>query len=217
LPGWTAMSGERALFFRALAQQRRTMPAGWLAASVLVDLAAPLVLLAVAPRLIWAWTAVCVATTFWTAGSMLAVERVHYHLRLAPLRPRHALLWLGAFTALQRFVSIELAWLPIVFAPGVGLGAWIMGVVLIPCAVAFVEAAGALAVTTADRLLARGALKAALGIVGLLAGAAALGTPAWLGGPAMLGLPLAALALLIGGACCLARAADRLPRLNESA
>jgi hypothetical protein len=217
LPGWSALAGERALFFRALAQQRRLTPPSWVALGLLVDLGGALVLLSVAPAFTWGWAAVCLAAAVWSGGSMLAIELDHYHVRIAPLRPLPALLCLAAVTAVQRIVSIELAWLVVLFAPGVTAGAWVTGVLLIPCLVALVEGAGALAVAVADRPLSRGALKVAIGTIGALPAIAALTAGAALGWPATVVAPLAAAALLALAWCCLARAANHIwPRARAS-
>jgi len=107
-------------------------------------------------------------------------------------------------------VSIELAWLVVLFAPGVTAGAWVTGVLLIPCLVALVEAAGALAVAVADWPLSRGALKVAIGAIGALPAIAALTAGAALHWPAAVVAPMAAAALLAIAGCCLARAANHV-------
>jgi hypothetical protein len=126
------------------------------------------------------------------------------------VRPLPALLWLGAATAVQRVVSIELAWLVVLFAPGATVGAWVTGVVLIPCLVALVEAAGALAVAVADRPLSRGALKVAIGTLGGLPAIAILITGVALDWPPTLVALMAAAALLAPAGSCLTRAVNHI-------
>jgi hypothetical protein len=60
-----------------------------------------------------------------------------------------------------------------------------VGALLIPCLVALVEGAGALAVVLADRMLGRVLLKLALGVTGVLPTAAVLIVAASVGVPAV--------------------------------
>lgn len=207
--GWSP-AGERALLYRGLAQQRRLVLPSLVVLGLLLDLGVPLVLLDVAPTFAWAWTVVVLVGAIWGAGAQLAVELEHYHLRLAPLRPLRALLWLSAVPALHRLVSMELAWFPVLFAPRVSSATWAVGVVLIPCLVALVEATGSLAVALSSRLLARAGLKAALAMFGVVpATAIAVGTTS-LGWPASLVAPAAAAALLASVALSLTRTVDNV-------
>jgi hypothetical protein len=145
-----------------------------------------------------------------TSASMLAVELDHYHLRMAPLRPLPALMWLAAVPAGHRVASIELAWLPMLFVPGSTTGVWLGGAVLIPCLVALLEAGGALAVVVADRMLGRAMLRAALTALGVLPAAASLLAAALLGWPAGLAAVAAAAAVLAPAAVFLLLADHRI-------
>jgi hypothetical protein len=210
LPGWSALAGERAFMFRALAQQRRMSPPTWVAGGFLLDLAAPLVALALVPGLTAGWAVVGLVGAAWSGGSMLAVEVDHFHLRAAPVRPLPALMWLGSVTAVHRLIGLQIAWLPVVLAPGVTLGAWVAGVVIIPGLVALAEGAGALAVGVAERSIVRAGLKAALGLAGLLPAAASLTVAMSLGAPAAFAAVPATVALTAAAAAGLAGAAKRV-------
>ena len=174
LAGWDGLAGERALAFRALAQQRRLVLPSFIAFGFFLDLAVPLALVAVAPTYAWAWAAIGLAGAAVTGASMLAVELDHHHLRMAPVRPLPALVWLAGVPAAHRTLTIELAWLPMLLAPGTTIGVWLAGALLIGCMVALVEAAGALAVVAADRMAARAALRVAIGVLGALPAAGVL-------------------------------------------
>jgi len=159
-------------------QLRRTMLPSLVALGLLLDIGVPLVLLDVAPTFAWAWTAVVLVGAVAGAGGQLAVELEHYHLRLAPLRPLPALLWLSAIPAVHRVVSTELAWLPVLFAPRVTTGIWATGVVLIPCLILLAEATGSAAVVATDGWHTRIGLKLAFAALGVLP-AAAVGSRRW--------------------------------------
>ena len=209
-PHRRAASGESALCFRGIAQLRRQLLPSLVAFGLLLDIGAPLVLLDVLPTFTWAWTIVVLAGTVAGGAGMLAVELDHYHMRLAPLRSLHALVWLAAVPAAHRAVSMELAWAPVLFAPGVTSGTWFTGVLLIPFVVALAEATGSLAVVSRRDLPARAALKATLAFVAALPVALILIAAGSLGWPTTLVAPLAAGALLASAAACVNATAHKI-------
>ncbi|MEA2466982.1 MAG: hypothetical protein QOJ57_1108, partial [Thermoleophilaceae bacterium] len=196
LTGRTALAGERALAYRSFVQQRRMILPGMLVLGFALDVGVPALLLSVAPDFTWGWAALGIAGAWISGASMLAVELEHHHLRLAPLRPLPALLWLAAVPATHRAVSTELAWLLMLFVPGLSASVWLVGALLIPCLVALVEGAGTVAVVAADRLLPRALLRAALGLGGAIPAAALFGVAIALGVPAIVAGVVAAAALL---------------------
>ena len=204
-----AFAGERALCFRGIAQLRRQILPSFVAFGLLLDVGAPLVLLELAPTFTWAWALIVLAGAVAGGASQLAVELEHHHLRLAPLRPRRALLWLSAVRAAHRVVSIELAWLPILFAPGVTAEIWVAGALLGPCLVALAEATGSLAVASSRELLGRAALKAAFGTLAVLPAIVILVATIALGSIALAAVTGAA-ALLATTALCLRRTASTI-------
>jgi hypothetical protein len=156
-----------------------------LAFGLALDVAVPLVLLDVAPDFTWAWAATGLVGAALGSASMLAVELEHHHLCMAPLRPLPSLLWLAAVPAAHRVLSTEVAWVPMLFVPGYPAGVWLVGAVLIPCFVALVEGAGALAVVLADRTLPRALIRLGLGVAGVVPTAAVLVVAASVGAPAV--------------------------------
>jgi hypothetical protein len=210
LRGWDALAGERALSFRALSQQRRLMLPSVVAFGFFLDLAVPAVLLATAPAFTWAWALLGLAGAGITSASMLAVEREHHHLRLAPLRPLPALLWLAAVPATHRVVSIELSWLPVLLMPGMTAGGWLAGALLIGCLVALMEASGALAVVAADRVVVRALLKPAIFVLGVLPAAVALIAALALGATTGVAALPAAAVMLAAARSCFALAAPQI-------
>ncbi len=208
LPGWPVLAGERALCFRALAQQRRMLRQSVI--GVVTGLAIALVLLVIAPSFTWAPAVLLLVVTVLGAGSQgLAVELDHYHLQLAPWRPMPALIWVGAAPVAVSAVQIEVVWLPVLAAPDVATGAWVAGAVLIPCLIALAEAAGSLAVVVADGLLARVALTAALVTFGALPATALLFGAVSVGVQRVL-VALAAVALLAAATCWMVWTAHRI-------
>jgi hypothetical protein len=177
----------------------------------------PAVLLVAAPSFVWAWAVLGVLGAFASGGAGLAIERDHHHLRMAPVRPLPALLWLAAVPAAHRTVSIGLAWPLVLVAPGVTPGAWAAGAVLIPCLVALAEGAGAAAVAAADRKFIRAALKVGVAVGGLLPAAVVLSASLWLGLPAFLAGVLAAALVLAAAAAGFAFTAHRIwPRRTRA-
>ena len=191
-------------------QLRRTMLPSLVALGLLLDIGVPLVLLDVAPTFAWAWTAVVLVGAVAGAGGQLAVELEHYHLRLAPLRPLPALLWLSAIPAVHRVVSTELAWLPVLFAPRVTTGIWATGVVLIPCLILLAEATGSAAVVATDGWHTRIGLKLAFAALGVLPAAAVWIAAMALGWSPPVVAPVVAAALLVSAALYFDRAAHRI-------
>jgi hypothetical protein len=204
-----AFPGERALCFRGIAQLRRQVLPSFLLCGLLLDLGLPLILLEVAPAFTWAWALVVLAGAVAGGASQLAVELDHYHLRLAPLRPLRALLWVSAVPSAHRIVSIELAWFPVLFAPRITTGTWLAGVVLGPCLVALAAATGSLAVASSRELLARAALKAAIATLAVLPAAVILIVAAALGSTTLAAV-MAAVALLATTAFCVRRTAHTI-------
>jgi hypothetical protein len=192
LPGWQALAGERALAFRTLARERHMVVPSILGFGLMLDLGVPVALLVTVPSFGWAWAVVGLLGAWMIGGAQLAIERDHHHLRMAPVRPLPALLWLAAVPAAHRTVSIELSWLLVWLAPGMSAGMWAAGVILIPCLVALAEGAGSVAVAVADRKPIRAALKAGIVVLGLLPAAAVLSVSLGLGASAALAGALAA-------------------------
>jgi hypothetical protein len=105
---------------------------------------------------------------------------------------------------------MELAWFPVLLAPGVTTGHWLTGVVLVPFVVALAEATGALAVVSTRDVLARAALKVAIGVLAALPVASMLIATSSFGWSMTLVAPLAAGALLASTAWCVSHAAHRI-------
>jgi hypothetical protein len=215
LRGWDALSGERALAFRSLAQERRQVLPSLVAGGLALDLAVPSALLVLAPEWAWTWTVAALAGSFLAGGTMLARELDHHFLHSAGLQAVPALGWLAAVRGVHRALSGWLAWAPLVLMPGLGLGAWLAGLLLVPCVVALGEAAGALAVARTDRPAGRFALRVAGGLAGLLAAAAVLVGALAIGAPPP--AAGAAAALVAGGAALagLTLAARRVWRVRR--
>lgn len=156
-----AFAGERALCYRALAQERRILRQQ--VAQVVVGLAITGVLLVLWPRFAWA-PAVYLLLGSVVSSSMagLAIELDHYHLWLAPLRPIPTLLWVNAVPAVRTLVTLEVLWLPLMLADAIDSMVVITGVVLLPCVIVLSTAAGGLSATVAESVLARFTLPVAL-------------------------------------------------------
>ena len=121
LPGWPALSGERALAFRTLARQRRIVLPATLGFGLVLDVGVPVGLLVAAPSFAWTWAVVGLLGALATGAAELALERDHHQLRMAPVSTLPALLWLAAVPAAHRIVSVELSWLFVLLAPDVPL------------------------------------------------------------------------------------------------
>jgi hypothetical protein len=210
LRGWSALSGERALFFRTLAHQRRMVLPSIIAFGLLLDVGVPAGLLIAAPSFVWTWAVVGLLGGVAGGAAQLAIERDHHHLRMAPVAPLPALMWLAAVPAAHRIVSVELSWLPVVLAPGVTPGVWAAGALLIPCLTALAEGAGSVAVVMADRKLVRAPLKAGFAVGGVLPAAVILSALLALGSTALLGALVVAPLVLAAAAAGFAFTAHRI-------
>ncbi|MDQ2831370.1 MAG: hypothetical protein M3Y74_20280, partial [Chloroflexota bacterium] len=155
LPAWPPFAGERALCYRVLAQGRRIIRASLGTLAVLLAIA--LVLRVFAPGYAWAPAALALLSAPTAAGAAdgLAAELDHYHLRLAPLRPLPALLWVSVIPVVRLSVITEVLWLAALAAPGLTTATWVAGAVLIPCAVVLAAAAGSLGIASAEGALSR--------------------------------------------------------------
>lgn len=178
LPGAPVFAGERALCYRGVAQQRRMLRMYGL--ELTVELALTVILLVLWPRFAWA-PAGYLLMSYIVSSPMqgLGAELDHNHLRLAPLRPLRALLWVNAVPVAVMTISLEVLWLPLVAAGAVRPLVGGLGAALIPCVAMVLAAAGSLAATASGGMLTRIALALALGITGAVP-ALALVVPALL-------------------------------------
>ncbi len=195
LPAWPAFAGERALCYRVLTQDRRIIRASLATAGVLLAIA--LVLRVFAPGYVWAPAALTLLSAPTAAGAAdgLAAELDHYHLRLAPLRPLPALLWVSVIPVARTSVIMEVLWLAVFAAPGIATGIWVAGAVLIPFVVVQAAAAGSLAIAAADGTVTRLGLGVGLAALGAAPAAILLVARGPLGTAVAL-IPLAAATLL---------------------
>lgn len=199
LPVWHSLSGERALFYRVLAQDRRI--AGASLATLAVFMAIALVLRLFLPAYAWVPAALTLVSAPTAAGAAdgLAAELDHYHLRLVPFRPLPALLWVTIVPVVRTSIMVEILWLAAFAVPGLSLGAWIAGLVIIPFLVIQAATAGSLAIASAEGALSRIALGVGLSALGIIPAAALLDTSSDLL-PAALLVVVAALTLLAAAA-----------------
>lgn len=195
LPTWSFFAGDRALCYRALAQERRIVLSTLGTLAVLLAIAVGLRLFF--PPYAWvpaALTLVTVPTAFGAADG-LAAELDHYQLRLAPFRPLPALIWVSVIPIVRLSLMLEVLWLPAFAAPGIPTGVWIAIAMLIPFAVTPAALAGSFAIAVADSTLSRAGLGIGLAALGVIPAVALLELLHQLV-PAPLLIPLGAAALL---------------------
>jgi len=164
--GRAFLTGERALLFRGLAQQRRMQRMFGL--ELAVELLVMIVLLALAPEMAWLPLAFVLLTIVVTSSfSGIAVELDHHHVWMAPLRPLIALLCAIAVPAATVAASAEVLWFTLLLGGSLGGGTWLVGAVLIPCLGVVIFLAGALGIAIGGRGVLRIPLSVAFGAGGI--------------------------------------------------
>jgi hypothetical protein len=148
--GTSRLTGERALLFRGVAQQRRMRLAS--SVELAVELLITIALLVLAPHLAWLPLAFVLLITVLTSSfTGIAVELDHHHIWVAPLRPLVALLCATAIPAATISASAEVLWLTLLVGGVLGGGTWLAGTLLIPLVSVVVLLAGAVGIAAGGR------------------------------------------------------------------
>ncbi|NBE93325.1 hypothetical protein FE391_15345 [Nonomuraea sp. KC401] len=160
----SALTGERAVFYRALAQERRVL-ADRLVMPVLL-LAAVAGLMVVAPA--YGWVPLLPAVPHLLGEHLVggvAVERDHHFAQVTGMRTERVLIWANILPVARTAVALEVLWLPQIFSPVVEAPLWWAGVLLAPITAVLVGGAGELAGSLIDPIAAR--FTVALAVCGL--------------------------------------------------
>ncbi|MEW9552466.1 hypothetical protein [Nonomuraea sp. NPDC050783] len=151
-----AFAAERAVFYRALAQERR---------AIADRLAMPAVLLAVVAGLLvavpgYGWVPLLLAVPHLLGEHLvggLAVEHDHDFVPLTGMRRERVLLWANAVPVVRTAAVLEALWLPQILSPAVTVDLWWTGVLLAPVAAVLIagasDLAGALVAPMAARFM----------------------------------------------------------------
>ncbi|MEO3798430.1 hypothetical protein [Nonomuraea sp. B1E8] len=156
-----ALTGERAVLYRALAQERRVL-VDRLVMPVLL-LAAVAGLMVVAPA--YGWVPLLPAVPHLLGEHLvggLAVERDHHFARVTGMRMERVLIWANILPVARTAVALEVLWLPQILSPAVGATMWWAGVLLAPITAVLIAGASELAGALIDPLAARFTLALAL-------------------------------------------------------
>lgn len=203
LPGPDRWTGEAALLFRGLAQQRRMLLAVGL--EFTVEFLATIALLALAHHLAWIPLAFVLTAAIVTSPfTGIAMDIDHNHVWVAPVRPLRALLAATAVPAVTIALSAELLWLTLGIGDVFTAGVWLAGAVVLPLVAVVILLGGALGLA----LGGAGLLRIPLAFGFAAAGVAPLGALLVMPGP--LGLAGAASLLLGLGAVAASVASRRL-------
>lgn len=176
--GWT---GEAALLFRGLAQQRRMLLN--FGVEFVLELLATAVLLVLAADFAWIPLAFLLAVAA-TSSSFtgVALELDHHHVWAAPLRPVGIVLAASAVPAATLSLAAELLWLTLFVGGSLTTAVWITGVVVLPLLAAVIMLCGALGVAVSGRSVLRLPISLGFLVLGAAPLAALVVVPGWLGG-----------------------------------
>ncbi|TDD24739.1 hypothetical protein [Nonomuraea diastatica] len=198
----SALTGERAVLYRALAQERRVL-ADRLVMPVLL-LAAVAGLIVIAPA--YGWVPLLPAVPHLLGEHLVAgvaVERDHHLARVTGMRMEWVLIWANILPAARTAVALEVLWLPQIFSPAVEAPMWWAGVLLAPITAVLIAGASELAGALTDPIAARFTIALALCGLGWTPCAILLALDAPLA-MAVVSLSVAAAALWAGAARALA-------------
>ncbi|MFF0312048.1 hypothetical protein ACFYSC_31815 [Streptosporangium sp. NPDC004379] len=147
-------AAERAVLYRALAQERRVLADHLVMPAVL--LVATVGLLVTVPA--YAWVPLLLAVPHLLGEHLvggLAVERDHDFVPVTGMRMKRVLIWANVLPTARTAATLEVLWLPQILSPVLAVDLWWAGVLLAPVTAVLIVGAGELAGALAEPMAAR--------------------------------------------------------------
>ncbi|GAA3220831.1 hypothetical protein [Nonomuraea helvata] len=172
-----AFAAERAVLYRALAQERRALADRLVMPAVLLVAVAGLLVTAPA----YAWVPLLLAVPHLLGEHLvsgLAVERDHDFVPVTGMRMERVLIWANTLPAARTAATLEALWLPQILSPAIAVDLWWAGVLLAPVTAVLIAGVSDLAGTLVGPMAARYVLALGLCALGWAPSAALLASHA---------------------------------------